>query len=85
MQTLEAKAIFDGPQHDIAVRIGRHGDAIYFDLGRKDAVIVRIDAGGWTLTSECPVKFVRPAGFGELPEPAKIGDIQCVRDLLQLD
>ncbi len=85
MQTLEAKAIFDAPQYDTAVRVGRHDEAIYFDLGRPDAVVVRIDAGGWMLTPHCPVKFVRPAGFGELPEPARSGNIRAIRQLLQLD
>jgi hypothetical protein len=83
--TLEAQAIYVSPLHDIAVRIGQTGDAIYFDLGRPDAVVVRITSGGWVLTPDCPIKFVRPAGFGELPEPTRNGKVQFIRELLQLD
>jgi hypothetical protein len=83
--TLEARAIYGSPLHDIAVRIGREGDAIYFDLGRPDAVVVRITPGGWALTPDCPIKFVRPAGFGELPEPTRNGKVRFIRELLQLD
>jgi hypothetical protein len=85
VQTLEAQAVFDGPLHDIAVRVARERDVIYFDLGRPDAEIVRITADGWSLTSDCPVKFIRPAGFGELPVPVPGGNVQSLRDLLRLD
>jgi integrase len=85
VQTLQAQAVFDGPLHEIAVRGAREGDVIYFDLGRRDAEIVRITAEGWSLTSDYPVKFIRPAGFGELPVPALGGNVQSLRDLLQLD
>jgi hypothetical protein len=85
VQTLEAQAMFDGPLHDIAVRVVREQDVIYFDLGRPDAAIVRINAEGWSLTSNCPVKFIRPAGFGELPVPMPRGNVHSLRDLLRLD
>jgi hypothetical protein len=85
VQTLEAQAVFDGPLHDIAVRVAREQDVVYFDLGRADAAIIRITAEGWSLTSDCPIKFIRPTGFGELPVPAPGGNIQSLRGLLRLD
>jgi hypothetical protein len=81
---LEARAIFGGEQHGMALRIGRAGDAVFVDLGRADGQVVRIDRSGWKATYDCAVKFVRPAGFGELPIPQAGGSIEGLKELLQL-
>lgn len=81
---LEAKAIFGGKQYGMALRVGRSGDAIFIDLGRADGQVVRIDRSGWVATYECPVKFIRPAGFSELPIPQAGGSIEDLKELLQL-
>jgi hypothetical protein len=83
--TLYARAVFDGPKRPIAIRLARSDGAIYLDLGRKDVQVVRVDREGWTLTTNCPVKFWRPAGFGELPTPISGGDLHCLRHLLALE
>ncbi len=36
------------------------------------------------MTTDCPVRFYRPPGFGALPEPQVGGDLNRLRDLLSL-
>jgi hypothetical protein len=84
LATLEARARYEGQQHDIHQRYGRVDDEIYVDLGRRDGKVVRIAGSQWSTTYSCPIKFYRGAGFGELPEPQEDGDLYQLRDLLHL-
>ena len=85
MEALEAMAEFEGEKCDVFLRVAQTSGAIYSDLGRDDGAVVEITAEGWAMTSHCPVKFERRAGFGELPVPVKGGSIRPLQELLQLD
>lgn len=84
IDTLKAQAFYEGNRHHVAVRMGRHGDEIYVDLGREDHLLIRITPSGWNTTFDAPIKFWRPAGFGELPVPTRGGDLNGISELLQL-
>ena len=85
IDTLEARALFRGPRTEINLRTAGDDKHIIIDLGRDDASVVVIDKNVWTITTVCPVKFVRPASLRELPEPARGGNLEQLRDLLGLD
>lgn len=84
IETLEARANFAGAQEEVSLRIAGNETDVYFDLGRNDAKLVHINADGWSFIYETPVKFYRSAGFLELPEPVRGGNLQKLCDLLQL-
>ena len=81
IQTLCGIAVFDpdSEKHSSYVRIAPDGYAIYLDLGRPDWKVVRIEPGSWTVTDECPVKFVRPPGMLPIEIPDPDGDIRELR------
>jgi len=84
VDTLEAIACHRWPQERAHLRVARQGDVIFVDLGRDDGQVVRIDRDGWLPTPDCPVRFYRPDGYGELPLPVP-GRLDALRDLLQLN
>jgi len=65
---LEAICQFEGPEHDVHVRVAEHEGAIYIDLADERWRAVRIDSSGWRVVSGPPVKFVRAKGMLPLPE-----------------
>lgn len=69
--TLEGFAFRDGPVHEVFVRFGKDPNTkkVYLDLGDGLWRAVEIDAQGWRVVVDVPVRFLRPAGLRPLPEP----------------
>jgi hypothetical protein len=68
------------------VRIAPAGeDVIYFDLGRPDWKIIKIEPGQWTVEDQCPVKFVRPPGILPLELPDPDGDLRELQPFINAD
>ncbi len=84
LTVIAGKAIHDGPEHPIAVRIAEHDGAIYLDLAEEHWQAVRITADGWTVVSDPPVKFVRKRGILALPIPVQGGSLDELRALVNL-
>ncbi len=55
ISNLEAKAIYDGDEHKLNVRIAEHDSAFWYDLG--DGRAVRIDGRGWEIVQDPPILF----------------------------
>ena len=55
LNTLRARAHFDGPEATLAVRVGRHDARVYIDLGRADWSAIEVDADGWRVIPTPPV------------------------------
>ena len=86
VDVLAAKAIHDGPEHDVYVRLAYGPDGeIYLDLGDDSWEVVRITSDGWEIVSEPPVRFRRPRGLRALPRPVRNGRLDDLRRLLNLD
>ena len=77
-------AIHKGPAHKIFVRIAGDEKRIYVDLGDRERRSVEIDAAGWRIVTDVPVKFRRPPGMLELPEPVSGGSIEELRPFVPL-
>ncbi len=84
ISTLKGKALHDGPELAVAVRVASHGDAIYFDLANQDWEVVEITAAGWRVMKDSPVRFVRKRGQLPLPTPIPGGRLEELRPLLNL-
>ena len=68
---LDARAMHDGPEEEVFVRVAGRGDRFYIDLGDATWRAVEADAAGWRIAPDPPVRFRRPAGMRPLPEPAR--------------
>src|SRR5829696_6352880 len=68
---LEARALFDGPEREVYVRVAGHAANIYIDLANEDWQVVEITPAGWRVLSGegAPVRFRRPRGMLALPTP----------------
>ena len=76
---LEARAHFDGPQLEVAVRTAEQDGCVYIDLCDDEWRAVEVDADGWRIRVDPPVRFTRARGMAPLPEPAPGGS----RELFQ--
>jgi hypothetical protein len=82
--TLEA-AIFKGESHEVNLRVAEHQDKIYVDVGAADWKAIEVDAVGWRLVSDPPVRFWRPDSLLSLPYPVEGGNLDELRQLLNVD
>ncbi len=85
VNTLEAKALFEGAERLIHVRVAEFGDKIYLDLCNTDWQVVEITQDGWRIVDEAPVYFRRSRGMLPLPMPESGGSIDLLRVLLNVD
>ncbi len=68
---LEGKAVFDGEQYQLCRRTGRQGETFYLDLCEPEWRCVEVDAKGWRVVSDPPVKFRRAKAMHPLPMPVQ--------------
>jgi hypothetical protein len=85
LDTLAGKAKFEGSALAVRVRLAELDGAIYLDLGREDWAAVRITTAGWELVTQYPVRFRHPRGLQPLPLPTPGGNLDALRDLLNLE
>lgn len=81
LDVLEARAVYDGPQVVIHIRVAPVDDATYIDLGvPNDPRVVRVTETGWQIV-EMPseVWMARPAGLLSLPTPERGGTLADLR------
>jgi len=81
---LEGKALHDGLEEPIFVRVAGAEDKIYLDMGDADWQAVEISPSGWDVISNPPVRFWRPAGMQPLPIPDANGSIEELRYFLNV-
>ena len=84
MDSLEARAEYEGATRKVFARIGVLDNTIYLDLGDQAWTAVEIDAKGWRVIKSPPVRFRRSAGMQPLPCPQKGGAIDQLRPFLNV-
>jgi hypothetical protein len=88
LNTIAARAIFDGSQKQVYIRVAGHGDrTIYLDLGNERWEAVEITATSWRVVSSeaIPVRFVRKDNAAPLPYPARGGTVEILRRFLNVE
>ncbi len=85
--TLEAKAVFDGPEHPTYTRLAEVDGVIYIDLANDRWEVVRVTPDDWTVVDAdaVPVRFRRPRGMLPLPIPRTGGSLDKLAELLNVD
>jgi hypothetical protein len=82
---LKARALFDGPQHEVFLRTGAHHDgALYVDLCDAKWRAIRIGRFGWEVVNTPPIFFHRSKGMLSLPVPEPGGSIDELLPFLNI-
>lgn len=84
LRTLEAKAIYEGPEHEVSLRVAGDDTCIYLDLCDAEWRAVKITAEGWEVVNDPPVKFRRGGSMLPLPVPVRGGSIRELDSFLSL-
>jgi len=83
VNVLAGRALFDGPEQMVFTRLAQVEDRIYLDLADPGWRAVEIDAAGWRVVTDPPVKFRRPRGMLALPEPVP-GKLEALAPFVNL-
>ena len=85
IRTLTAHAKFEsGLRHDVYLRVAELDGKIYVDIGDPKWSVIEIDASGWRVIDNSPVRFRRTQGMRALPFPERDGSIEQLRSLVNL-
>jgi hypothetical protein len=84
LNVIEAKAHFDAPERIVYIRVGGLDGRLYLDLCDATWLAVEIDATGWRVIDNPPVRFRRAAGMQPLPMPLRGGSIETLRLFLNV-
>jgi len=82
---IEAQAQYDGPKRNVHIRIGGDDGRIYIDIGDESWRAIEIDATGWHVIADPPIRFRRSPGMKELPIPVKGGSVETLRKFLNVN
>lgn len=82
---LEAKALFDGDERPVHVRVAEDGDNIHLDLCNENWEVIEVTPAGWQVVKDCPIKFRRSRGMLPLPTPERGGTVDELRAFLNVD
>lgn len=81
----EGQATFTGEQHPVWLRTAQHEGRIFLDIGDPNWRAIEIDATGWRLVDNPPVRFRRPKAMAAMPIPDENGDVHLLRKFLNVD
>jgi hypothetical protein len=84
INVIEAKAHFDGMEQCVHLRVGGLDGNLYLDLGDQTWRGVEIDAAGWRVIDNPPIRFRRSAAMKPLPVPVAGGSIKRLRAFLNV-
>jgi hypothetical protein len=84
LNVIEAKAHFDAPERVVYIRVGGLDGKLYLDLCDENWRAVEIDAPGWRVIDNPPVRFRRASGMKPLPIPASGGSVETLRSFLNV-
>ena len=84
LRILEARALYDAPEHEPFIRVGRYDDKLYLDLCDARWRLVEITPGSWSVVANPPLKFLRSSSMRPLPEPQHGGMIEELRGFLNV-
>lgn len=84
LNVLESRANFGSPECPVFVRLAESEGKIYLDLCNERWEVVEVDAAGWRLLSNTPVKFRRARGMAPLPLPTSGGSVGQLRPFVNV-
>ena len=85
LELFEARALFDGEEYPVHVRVAERGGKLYLDLCDRPWRAVEIDPQGWRVVDLPVAKFRRTRGSQPLPEPERGGSLEELRPFFSVD
>ena len=85
LELFEARALFDGEECPVHVRVAERGGRLYLDLCDSPWRAVEIDPQGWRVVDLPEAKFRRTRGSQPLPEPERGGSLEELRPFFSVD
>jgi hypothetical protein len=85
VELFEARALFDGAECPVHVRVAERGGKLYLDLCDRHWRAVEIDSQGWRVVDLPVAKFRRTRGSQPLPEPERGGSLEELRPFFSVD
>jgi hypothetical protein len=85
LDLLEAKALFDGEESPVNLRVANHRGKLYLDLCDRAWRAVEIDSEGWRIVDRPPPRFHRTRGSRPLPAPERGGSLDELRRFFNID
>jgi hypothetical protein len=85
LELFEAKALFDGDETAVNLRVANHRDKLYLDLCDRAWRAVEIDTEGWRIVDRPPARFHRTRGSQPVPVPQHGGALDELRHFLNVD
>jgi hypothetical protein len=82
---LDAKAVRSKVVREVNLRTAEHQGKVYLDLGSPDWSAVEVDAQGWRVVAEPPIRFTRPESLLALPTPIEGGSLDELKELINVD
>lgn len=83
VKTLDAQALAE-PKTEFALRFAAHDERRFLNLAGEDGTVIEIDAHGWRVCEEPPVRFLSGDGR-ELPMPVTNGTLEEFRRFVNVD
>jgi hypothetical protein len=85
IDSLVCMALATGPEERAFIRVAHDEQGVvYIDLADRDWRAVRIDAKGWSVIGDSPVRFVRTPFLAPLPEPQPGGSLGRLRPFVNV-
>jgi hypothetical protein len=81
---IEGRALFDGEEHAVHVRVAEHNGRVYIDLANPAWQAVEIDVSGWRVVDNPPARFRRAKAMIQLPTPKRGGSLAALRGFLNV-
>lgn len=79
---LMGRALYDGPEFPVHIRVAEHNGNIYVDLANPLWQAIEVMPAGWKVIDEPPVKFRRSRGMLPLPIPERGGSLKDLSNFL---
>lgn len=84
MNVMEMKAMFEGKEHRLNIRVAEKNDKYYYDLVDKDWRVVEITSEGCNILADPPILFTRNKNMKAQVEPDFEGDIKLLLNHIRL-
>jgi hypothetical protein len=84
VRMLRGKARYDGKQYEVHTRLAEHNGEIFLDLCDDEWRVIRISKTGWSLIKDCPIRFRRTGGMRPLPVPSQAGDLNLLKNFVNV-
>jgi hypothetical protein len=85
IELLSAKADFDGPEIEVALRSSWVRDGLAYNLADPDGQVVTVRTDGWTVEVDGSASFQRRSSAQPLPIPVRGGSIDLLRPYVNVE